>query len=84
MTAGHAAAPQINRRFLEACAQTKWAMGVGSQRRELTDKEAAFEWEPLRKDFPNVSLFSNLGIAQLINTPISAIQRLIDALQAKR
>lgn len=83
MTAGHANASQINHRLMEACSQTKWAMGVGSQRRELIDKQAAFEWEPLRRDFPIVSLFSNLGIAQLIDTPISEIQRLIDVLHAE-
>ncbi|MCL9682800.1 type 2 isopentenyl-diphosphate Delta-isomerase [Legionella maioricensis] len=82
MTAGHSNSININKRLIEACAQSGWAMGVGSQRRELTDKQAAFEWTPLRHEFPNVSLFSNLGIAQLINTPVSAIQRLIDALQA--
>ena len=83
MTAGHSDAVNINQRLIEACAQTGWAMGVGSQRRELTDKQAAFEWEPLRRDFPNVSLFSNLGIAQIIHTPTSAIQRLVDSLQAE-
>ncbi len=82
MTAGHSNAVNINKRLIEACAQSGWAMGVGSQRRELTDKQAAFEWQPLRHEFPKVSLFSNLGIAQLINTPVSDIQRLIDSLQA--
>ncbi|MFI4919619.1 MAG: type 2 isopentenyl-diphosphate Delta-isomerase [Legionellales bacterium] len=83
MTAGHSNAAQINKHLIEACAQSEWAMGVGSQRRELTDKSAAAEWEPLRRAFPNVSLFSNLGIAQLISTPSTSIQRLIDALQAE-
>lgn len=83
MTAGHSNAININKRLIHACSQSQWAMGVGSQRRELTDKEASFEWELLRRDFPTVSLFSNLGIAQLINTPVSAIQRLIDALHAE-
>lgn len=82
MTAGHANAVNINQHLVEACSESGWAMGVGSQRRELTDKKAAFEWEPLRRNFPQVSLFSNLGIAQLIDTPLSAIQRLIDSLQA--
>ncbi|BCA96367.1 isopentenyl-diphosphate delta-isomerase [Legionella antarctica] len=82
MTAGHSNSININKRLIEACAQSGWAMGVGSQRRELTDKQAAFEWKPLRYEFPKVSLFSNLGIAQLIHTPISAIQHLIDSLQA--
>ncbi|MCL5272361.1 MAG: type 2 isopentenyl-diphosphate Delta-isomerase [Gammaproteobacteria bacterium] len=82
MTAGHLNALNINRRLIEACSQSNWAMGVGSQRRELTDKQASFEWEPIRRDFPKTQLFSNLGIAQIINTPASSIQRLIDSLQA--
>jgi isopentenyl-diphosphate delta-isomerase len=82
MTAGHRRAKHINRHLVEACAQSGWAMGVGSQRRELTDPKAAFEWEHLRRDFPQVSLYSNLGIAQLITTPLADIQRLTDALQA--
>ncbi|WP_133127720.1 type 2 isopentenyl-diphosphate Delta-isomerase [Legionella nagasakiensis] len=82
MTAGHRDAVNINRHLIEACAHNGWAMGVGSQRRELTDRHAAFEWKPLRRDFPQVSLFSNLGIAQLISTPLPQIQRLTDAIEA--
>ena len=82
MTAGHRDAAHINQHLIAACAEKGWAMGVGSQRRELTDDKAAFEWQSLRQDYPDVSLFSNLGIAQLINTPFSKIQRLTDALQA--
>ena len=83
MTAGHSNALTINRSLIEACSQSNWAMGVGSQRRELTDKTAAFEWTTLRRDFPKVHLFSNLGIAQLITTPLSAIERLTEALSAQ-
>ncbi len=82
MTAGHRDAAPINRHLISACADSGWAMGVGSQRRELTDGKAAFEWQPLRRDYPDVCLFSNLGIAQLITTPLAQIQRLTDALQA--
>lgn len=83
MTAGHRGAVSINRNLIAACAETGWAMGVGSQRRELTDKQAATEWTTLRRDYPDVNLFSNLGIAQLINTPLDKIQALTDALQAQ-
>lgn len=82
MTAGHKGAASINRHLIEACARSGWAMGVGSQRRELSDKQAASEWQTLRRDFPDVSLLGNLGIAQLINSPLSDVQRLTDALQA--
>ena len=48
MTAGHRDAININQHLIAACAESGWAMGVGSQRRELTDEKAAFEWQPLR------------------------------------
>lgn len=83
MTAGHQEAARINRHLIAACAQKGWAMGVGSQRRELMDDEAAFEWLPLRRDYPGVVLMSNIGIAQLIETPLKRIQQLTDALQAR-
>lgn len=83
MTAGHLDAVAINRHLLAACAQSGWAMGVGSQRRELTDSKAAFEWQPLRRDYPDVSLFSNLGIAQLMSTPLAQLQAITDVLQAE-
>lgn len=83
MTAGHLNAASINRNLIEACAEKGWAMGVGSQRRELTDPEAAFEWRSLRQDFPKVSLYSNIGIAQLIISPVTDIQRITESLQAE-
>ena len=82
MTAGHPDAIDINRHLMAACAERGWAMGVGSQRRELTDSKAALQWLPLRRDYADVCLFSNLGIAQVITTPVSQIQRLTDVLQA--
>lgn len=83
MTAGHQQAARINHTIMAACAQSHWAMGVGSQRRELSDQAAGKEWQCLRREFPQVQLFGNLGIAQLLETPIEAIQRLIDHLQAQ-
>jgi isopentenyl-diphosphate delta-isomerase len=83
MTAGHAEAEIINRHLIAACATKGWAMGVGSQRRELDDKTAALAWQSLRADFPSVSLFSNLGIAQLINTSIADLKNLTLAIQAE-
>ncbi len=82
MTAGHRDAVDINHNLVAACAESGWAMGVGSQRRELTDPDSARAWSPLRKAFPEVSLFSNVGIAQLISTPLPMIQSLTETLQA--
>jgi isopentenyl-diphosphate delta-isomerase len=82
MTAGHAGALQINTRLAQAAERHGWAMGVGSQRKELFHQEAAQEWKLIRKQAPSAVLFGNLGLAQLIQTPLSEIQRLVENLQA--
>lgn len=82
MTAGHKHSANINQHLMAACAEMEWTMGVGSQRRELSDVSAATEWHQLRQSFPNVCLLSNLGIAQVITATRSDIQRLLDGLQA--
>ncbi len=82
MTAGHKNASSINRHLLMACSQSAWTMGVGSQRRELSDQHAFLEWQPLRREFPKVRLLSNLGIAQVITASISQMQALVDVLEA--
>ncbi len=68
MTAGHEDAEALNYRLAEGCANRGWAMGVGSQRRELTDPLAGQVWKLVRKDFPELVLFSNIGLAQLIES----------------
>ena len=83
MTASHHDAAMINYNLIAACNDSGWAMGVGSQRRELTDKKAKFAWHKLLKQFPKVKLFSNLGIAQIISTPITQVQQLIATLEAE-
>jgi isopentenyl-diphosphate delta-isomerase len=82
MTAGHAGSKDLNLLLARACEKRGWLMGVGSQRRELTDPNAAQEWKCLRKETPNVSLLGNLGLSQLIETPTSKIQELVDNLEA--
>src|SRR5437762_3467249 len=55
MTAGHEDAPKINRLLAEACAAHGWAMGVGSQRRELESQEYSSDhWREIRRDFPKL------------------------------
>lgn len=82
MTAGHKDSKNINQNLMHAASENSWAMGVGSQRRELTDKNACQEWHILRKKYPNLSLFANLGIAQVITTEHNDIMRLTDSLSA--
>lgn len=83
MTAGHRDAININARLAEAAAATGWAMGVGSQRRELTDDASALEWKAILKNYPNLELYGNIGIAQVITTEFDRIKQLCDNLHAK-
>ncbi len=82
MTAGHKGSFDLNHTMAEVCSSRGWLMGVGSQRRELGDTEAAAEWSKIRKSFPEVKLLGNIGLSQLIYTETSEIQRLVDNLQA--
>lgn len=82
MTAGHHGAIDINATLAASANETGWLMGVGSQRRELDDPNAHREWQTLRKKVPNVQLISNIGLSQLIDTPVSAIERLVDNCEA--
>lgn len=81
MTAGHKEGELINQRLAKACEEMGWRLGVGSQRRELTDSNAQKEWQKIRKSSPKTKFLGNIGLSQLIETKISDIQRLIDNLQ---
>jgi isopentenyl-diphosphate Delta-isomerase len=86
MTAGHAQGREINRHLARAAAHMGWMMGVGSQRKELSADsagvEAAKEWQEIRKVAPGAILFGNLGLTQLIQTPLDDVYRLIENLEA--
>lgn len=82
MTAGHEAAGNINETLAIACQQRGWLMGVGSQRRQLFDARAADEWKAIRRSAPQAKLLGNIGLSQLIHTPILKIQALVDSINA--
>jgi len=82
MTAGHYDSLNLNQILAHACADRGWVMGVGSQRRELGDSEAAKEWRSVRKAAPKARLLGNLGLAQLIHTPTSQVAKLSESLDA--
>ncbi len=91
ITAGHALAPQINRTLAEACQERGWAMGVGSQRRDLEAFQAGLgtssvevdHWRLLRKDVPRLALFANIGISQLVTASLDDLKRLVDSVEAQ-
>jgi isopentenyl-diphosphate delta-isomerase len=82
MTAGHERSAALNALLARACEARGWRMGVGSQRRELGDKQAALEWKAIRRDSPKAELLGNLGLAQLIRCKISDIEKLVENLEA--
>ncbi len=82
MTAGHHKGEALNLTLAKVAAKRRWPMGVGSQRRELTDPAAASEWARLRKAAPDACLFSNIGLSQLITTPPQKVLALVDTLEA--
>jgi isopentenyl-diphosphate delta-isomerase len=83
MTMGHPDAAAINRILAIACQERGWAMGVGSQRRELEGRSLPDESASLRKAAPQAVLVSNLGISQIITATASEIRRIVDALEAQ-
>lgn len=83
MTAGHGEAVPLNAMMARVAESRGWAMGVGSQRRELFDSEAKQEWRKIRQAAPHAVLIGNLGIAQVISTPPSVIRQLVDNLEAQ-
>lgn len=82
MTAGHVGGVDLNLRLAKACQGKSWVMGVGSQRRELSDPEAHQEWKALRKHAPKVRLLGNIGLSQLIKVKNDQIEKLVDSLEA--
>lgn len=82
MTAGHHKGEALNLTLARVSAARRWPMGLGSQRKELTDPSAKEEWKRLRAAAPKAQLFSNLGLSQLIQTPVDKVLALVDALEA--
>ena len=83
MTAGHAGSMDLNRTMARVAEKRNWVMGVGSQRRQLTDRQSDLEWKEIRKACPRVRFFGNIGLAQLILTPSHEVRRLADSLEAE-
>lgn len=82
MTAGHTASIDLNMLLAGVCEKRGWLMGVGSQRRELSDENAANEWRKIRKAHPRVKLLGNIGLSQLIQSSAKDILKLTESLEA--
>ena len=82
MTGGFSEAVKINLSIAGACAKRGWMMGVGSQRKGLKDPQALEEWVEIKNKYPEVLLLGNLGISQLIHTPLEKVETLVRSLGA--
>jgi len=82
MTGGFSSAVEINSVIAKACAGRGWMMGVGSQRKGLENSKALEEWIEIKNKFPEVLFLGNLGLSQLIHTPLEKVETLVRALGA--
>lgn len=85
MTAGHKNSSSINARLALAAAHNGWLMAVGSQRRELDDMGASQEWKKIKseyRDIKNTKFISNIGLEEVIVSPVDKILKLIESIEA--
>jgi isopentenyl-diphosphate delta-isomerase len=82
MTAGHSGSGQLNLVMARVCEKRNWLMGVGSQRKQLSDRGADREWVEIRKQCPHVRFFGNIGVSQVVKASTDQIRRLVDSLNA--
>ncbi len=83
MTAGHESAQKINQTIAYACQKKGWVMGVGSQRRQLCDRQEAHYLSDLRQKFPDVIFLGNIGLSQLIDLNEQKLNELVSSLGAQ-
>ncbi len=84
MTAGHPDAPALNRVLASHCHARGWAMGVGSQRRdfEMGGMGAGVDqWSQITGDLPELVLFANLGITQIVPREGRGFEQILDSVQ---
>ncbi len=83
MTGGTGDTDRINRRLAEAAQDRRIAMGVGSQRIMIEDREQTSHWQRLRKIAPDIPLLANFGIVQLNHGfGLPECQGVVDAIEA--
>lgn len=82
ITAGHKQALELNNIFAKLCEKRAWAMGVGSQRRDLEDKSSIDKWKAFREKYPSLILFGNIGASQLRDVEPDKIKNLVTEINA--
>ncbi len=83
MTGGYADALTINRQLAEVCEERRIAMGVGSQRQALEDRQYHRTFSVVREVARTIPVVGNIGAAEVarMRDP-SGPQRLVDLVRA--
>lgn len=83
MTGGYKDALKINRRLAEVCEELRIAMGVGSQRQALEDKQYHRTFSVVREVAPSIPIVGNIGAAEVATmTSTDAARRLVELISA--
>ena len=83
MTGGWGESKKFNLQLARSCEKRSWMMGAGSQRGQLTDPSKGGEWRAVRDLCPDLVLFGNLGLSQVISTPPEEVEKLVESLKAQ-
>ena len=83
MTGGWEDSEKFNLQLAQICEKRSWMMGAGSQRGQLEDPSKDREWQHIRSSCPDLVLLGNLGLSQLISTPIEEVEKLVESLSAQ-
>ena len=83
MTGGWSDSSNFNLKLAKACERRSWIMGAGSQRGQIFSSSKGREWKQIRKACPNLILFGNLGISQVLQSSPAEILSLVESLKAQ-
>jgi isopentenyl-diphosphate Delta-isomerase len=83
MTGGVDVAESINTRLSVAANELNIALGVGSQRQALENKNYHHTYKMIRKNAPDIPILGNIGAAQIVEMKsFEKIQYLVDLVEA--
>lgn len=82
MTGGHPDTKDINVRLARAAQEMGVALGIGSQRAALEDKNQAETFSVVREAAPDIPIIGNIGAAQLRTLGPEALDRLAEMIGA--
>ncbi len=81
MTGGTSMGEEVNKKLAKAAEEARVALGLGSQRAMLRDKNAATTYK-VRKLCPSVPLIGNIGGVQLREYSVKQIEGLVSDIEA--